>query len=137
MIRRPPRSTRTDTLFPYTTLFRSPPKRGFRCRRSAAARRPRRGPAPAPQAPRLFPPGSPLFGDRRVAGEFGAQLGDEILVDRHADAALRLGGEPFDQFVAEGGRERLGGRGDAPRDRKGAGSGQSGSVRVDLGGRRY
>src|SRR3546814_4145679 len=28
MIRRPPRSTRTDTLFPYTTLFRS--DRGFR-----------------------------------------------------------------------------------------------------------
>src|SRR3546814_12272937 len=25
MIRRPPRSTRTDTLFPYTTLFRSGP----------------------------------------------------------------------------------------------------------------
>src|SRR3546814_10954228 len=25
MIPRPPRSTRTDTLFPYTTLFRSPP----------------------------------------------------------------------------------------------------------------
>src|SRR3546814_3172711 len=29
MIRRPPRSTRTDTLFPYTTLFRARlPKRG-------------------------------------------------------------------------------------------------------------
>src|SRR3546814_19610482 len=27
MIRRPPRSTRTDTLFPYTTLFRSGPDR--------------------------------------------------------------------------------------------------------------
>src|SRR3546814_4255445 len=27
MIRRPPRSTRTDTLFPYTTLFRSYPLR--------------------------------------------------------------------------------------------------------------
>src|SRR3546814_9011685 len=26
MIRRPPRSTRTDTLFPYTTLFRSEPR---------------------------------------------------------------------------------------------------------------
>src|SRR3546814_11419991 len=26
MIRRPPRSTRTDTLFPYTTLFRSQPE---------------------------------------------------------------------------------------------------------------
>src|SRR3546814_14410924 len=25
MVRRPPRSTRTDTLFPYTTLFRSRP----------------------------------------------------------------------------------------------------------------
>src|SRR3546814_19043018 len=34
MIRRPPRSTRTDTLFPYTTLFRSyrcdPPNRNNR-----------------------------------------------------------------------------------------------------------
>src|SRR3546814_2373607 len=30
MIRRPPRSTRTDTLFPYTTLFRS--DRGAACR---------------------------------------------------------------------------------------------------------
>src|SRR3546814_3808569 len=33
MIRRPPRSTRTDTLFPYTTLFRSHfivVKQGFR-----------------------------------------------------------------------------------------------------------
>src|SRR3546814_9897261 len=29
MIRRPPRSTRTDTLFPYTTLFRS--TRRIRC----------------------------------------------------------------------------------------------------------
>src|SRR3546814_3304624 len=28
MIRRPPRSTRTDTLFPYTTLFRSGPYHG-------------------------------------------------------------------------------------------------------------
>src|SRR3546814_13824117 len=27
MLRRPPRSTRTDTLFPYTTLFRSAPDR--------------------------------------------------------------------------------------------------------------
>src|SRR3546814_1804575 len=39
MTRRPPRSTRTDPLFPYTTLFRSrillppPPRRGARRRR--------------------------------------------------------------------------------------------------------
>src|SRR3546814_13132004 len=32
MIRRPPRSTRTDTLFPYTTLFRSGPLVGARSR---------------------------------------------------------------------------------------------------------
>src|SRR3546814_5463880 len=31
MIRRPPRSTRTDTLFPYTTLFRSPARAGELC----------------------------------------------------------------------------------------------------------
>src|SRR5213592_590641 len=36
MIRRPPRSTQRSTLFPYTTLFRSP--------RAAAAHRPRREP---------------------------------------------------------------------------------------------
>src|SRR3546814_5981299 len=30
MIRRPPRSTRTDTLFPYTTLFRSEDRRVLR-----------------------------------------------------------------------------------------------------------
>src|SRR3546814_5403099 len=40
MIRRPPRSTRTDTLFPYTTLFRSTPKGNHR------AVRKRRGPCP-------------------------------------------------------------------------------------------
>src|SRR3546814_11359273 len=39
IIRRPPRSTRTDTLFPYTTLFRSTWKRwlpGTQALRSAA-----------------------------------------------------------------------------------------------------
>src|SRR3546814_2163466 len=45
MIRRPPRSTRTDTLFPYTTLFRA---------RGAAARRRRKksgsGRVPLPRA---------------------------------------------------------------------------------------
>src|SRR3546814_1269363 len=41
MIRRPPRSTRTDTLFPYTTLFRSSsqlPMTIMACARSAAVR---------------------------------------------------------------------------------------------------
>src|SRR3546814_14657764 len=37
MIRRPPRSTRTDTLFPYTTLFRSAAPDGVHRRRHLAA----------------------------------------------------------------------------------------------------
>src|SRR3546814_8709548 len=40
MLRRPPRSTRTDTLFPYTTLFRS--GRLARARRSDDGQRPAR-----------------------------------------------------------------------------------------------
>src|SRR3546814_15489800 len=44
MIRRPPRSTRTDTLFPYTTLFRS-------LEHCISGRRQRN----APPAARLFP----------------------------------------------------------------------------------
>src|SRR3546814_7775594 len=37
MIRRPPRSTRTDTLFPYTTLFRSMLAEGFTTRQGPRA----------------------------------------------------------------------------------------------------
>src|SRR3546814_3150370 len=43
MIRLPPRSTRTDTLFPYTTLFRSPALTGSRKRGGATVRRAARG----------------------------------------------------------------------------------------------
>src|SRR3546814_19969295 len=44
MIRRPPRSTRTDTLFPYTTLFRSHgPGRRRQGRRSGGRRHARKG----------------------------------------------------------------------------------------------
>src|SRR3546814_5920376 len=51
MIRRPPRSTRTDTLFPYTTLFRS--RRAL----DRAAGQSRRGgdPRPGTQPGRLAP----------------------------------------------------------------------------------
>src|SRR3546814_11617561 len=51
MIRRPPRSTRTDTLFPYTTLFRSSlpsqiaSAEGRRAEREARSPAPGRGPA--------------------------------------------------------------------------------------------
>src|SRR3546814_18757946 len=42
MILRPPRSTRTDTLFPYTTLFRSSPDREFRAVAGGRTVHPRR-----------------------------------------------------------------------------------------------
>src|SRR3546814_2618479 len=44
MIRRPPRSTRTDTLFPYTTLFRSADRRGVEDGEEVADRRAERCP---------------------------------------------------------------------------------------------
>src|SRR3546814_3428989 len=52
MIRRPPKSTRTDTLFPYTTLFRSrEPRMGLcRRRRGQGERRVARGGGGAPRA---------------------------------------------------------------------------------------
>src|SRR3546814_2156671 len=47
MIRRPPRSTRTDTLFPYTTLFRSGPQGAVAGNRRRD--RPRAGPGRSPK----------------------------------------------------------------------------------------
>src|SRR3546814_10467831 len=44
MIRRPPKSTRTDTLFPYTTLFRSQEGREHQQRRDQRAQRRHLGP---------------------------------------------------------------------------------------------
>src|SRR3546814_5074138 len=69
MIRRPPRSTRTDTLFPYTALSRS---QG----RGLALRQPAR-----------------RHGDRHVAAR--AVAGDAHLVGRAAQI-LRLADHPFE-----------------------------------------
>src|SRR3546814_1608185 len=51
MIRRPPRSTRTDTLFPYTTLFRSRRAQLRRPRRPGAAVAAAAGPGAAQELP--------------------------------------------------------------------------------------
>src|SRR3546814_17320356 len=60
MIRRPPRSTRTDTLFPYTTLFRSPETDARRSRGDQEfrmGRRPRRGDAMLGELEAIIPLG--------------------------------------------------------------------------------
>src|SRR3546814_13377214 len=66
MIRRPPRSTRTDTLFPYTTLFRSLPR--HRRRR--------------PGFPVHVPADPQGARDRRPAERHGAQGARRFLRDR-------------------------------------------------------
>src|SRR3546814_4818525 len=69
MIRRPPRSTRTDTLFPYTTLFRSAVRRH---RRGA-----RGGRLPAllcrPRARRLWRAAAAAGADRRAQRDLAAR----------------------------------------------------------------
>src|SRR3546814_15430224 len=63
MIRRPPRSTRTDTLFPYTTLFRSQGRHRAQLRlvwpqvsrAGTHHRTPDRGRAPRDHAPHQAP----------------------------------------------------------------------------------
>src|SRR3546814_9006342 len=83
MIRRPPRSTRTDTLFPYTTRFRSLPH-------PAGHQEPhrRRGRADRRQRPRE-PPARPVRGDRarRLPEVEAVHPGDAG--DRCGEGALR------------------------------------------------
>src|SRR3546814_19736909 len=78
MIRRPPRSTRTDTLLPYTTLFRSHPVRGnAACLRAPAAGRQvarHRRLQPRRRAAGRISGGGPPRGPARVPGaEAGIQ----------------------------------------------------------------
>src|SRR3546814_14335086 len=110
MIRRPPRSTRTDTLFPYTTLFRSgaavlaPPD----ARRRTGARTGLAGPGPRMEGARCARATERAGHARR-------------LCDPRRKA--RLAADP-------------GAPARAPADRKSVVAGKGVSVRVELGGRR-
>src|SRR3546814_13733554 len=107
MRRRPPRSTLTDTLFPYTTLFRSLVRPGGHRRRGRPPRRP--------------PPGG--------QGQRGVQR-----PQRHGSLrprrAARLADRGRDAGAAARRRRPLTG------DRKSVVEGKRVSVRVELGGRR-
>src|SRR3546814_11246329 len=135
MIRRPPRSTRADTLFPYTTLFRSEQDARYGKRRSPDDDRPEN---------QLLASIEPRRGRLRLVA----------LVD-HATAGLQPGqvvtiGElvlaPYDQHEqnarhedpGDGGmgefrplRPRCKGLGDDPRQgRKGGGTGRRDDVQI-------
>src|SRR3546814_4377035 len=78
MIRRPPRSTRTDTLFPYTTLFRSDAER--RRHQAAVARAKRRlHEAGLPVMPTQSHIVSLLVGDAAVCKQ-----ASDLLLDHHS-----------------------------------------------------
>src|SRR3546814_3091544 len=133
MIRRPPRSTRTDTLFPYTTLFRSKGEGSVRQRLVAGAEgalhEDRVDPAPVLEADgrkdaavaeamaRVQADGAGVgavadHGDHLAVAESGAAL-DQRTEQRRADAASAPAGQHVDrvlQRVAVGGTRAVGSR---------------------------
>src|SRR3546814_5487926 len=80
MIRRPPRSTRTDTLFPYTTLFRSQRP----CHRGRYSPRWRRGlrscRAPRALCRRLYVRQGKIIAleQQRLVGRLGQRIGKAV-----------------------------------------------------------
>src|SRR3546814_11036976 len=74
MTRRPPGSTRTDTLFPYTTRFRSPrAAQAATCRRMVAA---------------LAPGGVAVIFDNEADSRFGRRMALRKLVTRYSGLPL-------------------------------------------------
>src|SRR3546814_19419941 len=97
MIRRPPRSTRTDTLFPYTTLFRSPA-------------------IPRQMPPRLIARKQVAVGERDAFGDTGGarridQRGHVVAgagigvptIGKPGDPIGRIRGQHLDRTTARGG----------------------------------
>src|SRR3546814_2883286 len=88
MIRRPPRSTRTDTLFPYTTLFRSAAAQARRMDERLLSRPAGIGAAYGAPRRRLRRRAAP---DRRISCDRRAARADDATADRrarkHRDAA--------------------------------------------------
>src|SRR3546814_16249153 len=118
MIRRPPRSTRTDTLFPYTTLFRSGvAEPGTRRKRTGRPREP-----------------EPV-GHRRLAGAAGDQPASCLAGQAvHPIPAAQDHARP--RGVAGTGEAGGGNRGRPRRDRQSVATGTWEPTRVDTGGTR-
>src|SRR3546814_11386194 len=131
MNRRPPRSTSTDTSFPYTTLFRShsfskagsdgqadcrnPPARYERCRRDS------RGTG-------RLTMGSAISANRAEL----LAIANSVATEKMIDKSIVI--EAMEEAIQKSARNRYGAEHDT--DRKSVGSGKSGSERVDLGGSR-
>src|SRR3546814_18248740 len=121
MIRRPPRSTRTDTLCPYTTLFRSPICARI-CRFQAI-----------PQGPAVRGGAGNRNRPAQAACGLHAPTGDRVPLATDADSARPTQPNPIaHQSVPERHNRRFAAAWNFP-DRTIAVSGKSVSVRVDLG----
>src|SRR3546814_2217865 len=124
MIRRPPRSTRTDTLFPYTTLFRS--RRGQGARAATQTALAARGEAVIIGAVGLQPRDLDMDAVRELGAREVGALGDDVaktavardlpvdreIRQRHPAVTLhRFGGEarPDDEAVARRSASRAAG----------------------------
>src|SRR3546814_18724825 len=123
MVRRPPTSTRTDTLFPYTTLFRSDEHLGDRAFEADLDAH-----VPADLGHDL---GDPAHAADAVAPRalLAAHLAED-LVEENIGAARRVGARVIAEHRVEpeGGLDRL--------DWNGVEAGKSGAARVDHGGGR-
>src|SRR3546814_16603982 len=96
MIRRPPRSTRTDTLFPYTTLFRSPhlPDQGHAGEGARADRRGRQAHRPVPFVPLVhddLPFRRELHASRRSFARLYPRTLSPAVARAHDTGAARMG----------------------------------------------
>src|SRR3546814_16610569 len=115
MIRRPPRSTRTDTLFPYTTLFRSIEGRrhiaaerrrelvGKRLRGRGYGWRQARGCGDDDEIG--FEPGREIIAERLIAHAAHDRIADNDQIDRHRRMPRR-----FDKALDGRSEERRGGK---------------------------
>src|SRR3546814_12509924 len=130
MLRRPPRSTRTDTLFPYTTLFRSPSPDPSRKREGRICARAHLVPLPLAGGAR----GGPVFlRQRRLnppARLAHIELAAEPVLHRghHLAHVLEARRAPFDHDRLDSGGRFVG--------RQSVVWGQGVSRRVSIGGAR-
>src|SRR3546814_16081324 len=108
MIRRPPRSTRTDTLFPYTTLFRSRGDFAVRSLRAAQSPRGRFSLRPARTDPLHRPPSlcpDELAVEARLGADVelrGAALQGRGRVRRGRNEGRHLAARPEERRVGKG-----------------------------------
>src|SRR3546814_12173016 len=133
MIRRPPRSTRTDTLFPYTTLFRSQDLGDLvqECFRRLAM-------AKGGKLALIEKPGAYLVSTARNLLTDRARADTARLTSQHhsfEDEDI-AGPDPHAALEARDTMRRVGEANEKLKDRKSVVRGKSGSVRVDHSGRR-